>query len=224
MGYQFDFSGVFSRFGMIMQGAVTTLLLSLGAIVLGTLLSVFLAVLRREGPRSLRSLVNAYVEVVRNTPLLVQLFLIFFGISFFAIRIKPEIAGLIGMTINLSGYATEIIRAGLEAVPKAQTEAAHSLALTRRQSFQYVILPEALANIWPALTSQFVLTILGSSVCSFIATQELSGMAALINELTFRNLETYLVIAAIYLVITILARLFFTLLGRQLFAWRSDAR
>jgi polar amino acid transport system permease protein len=154
---------------------------------------------------------------MRNTPFLIQLFMIFFGLPLLGIRMSGTQAGLLAMTMNLGAYAAEIIRAGVEATHKSQLEAGVSLALTRLQVFRHVVLKPALAKVWPALTSQFVLMMLASSICSFISVSELSGAAAIIESRTFRSFETYIIVTITYLVMALALKSFLLALGKQLF-------
>jgi polar amino acid transport system permease protein len=143
---------------------------------------------------------------VRNTPFIVQLFFIFFGLPAAGFRLSAESASFIAMVVNLGAYAAEIIRAGIEATPKGQIEAAASLALDRWQAFTRVVLPPALQKVWPSLVSQVVIVMLGSSVCGQISTQELSYAADLIQSRNFRSFEAFIVIGAIYLLLSVALR------------------
>ena len=163
--------------------------------VAGTALGVGCAWVRARGfgadhaPRWLQAVVGGYVELIRNTPFIVQLFFIFFGLPAAGFKLSAETASFIAMVINLGAYATEIIRAGLEATPKGQIEAAVSLALNRLQTFTYVVLPPALKKIWPSLISQVVIVMLGSSVCGQISTKELSYAADLMRRISDGDLS-----------------------------------
>ena len=137
--------------------------------------------------RRLKRLVGLYVELIRNTPFIVQLFFLFFGLPSLGIKLSPESASVLAMVINLGAYATEIIRAGIEATPRGQIEAALSLALSRAQVFTRVVLPPALRKVWPALVSQIIIVMLGSAVCGQISTEELSYAANLIQSRNFRS-------------------------------------
>ncbi|HEY8565824.1 MAG TPA: amino acid ABC transporter permease [Beijerinckiaceae bacterium] len=199
MPFQFQFDPVIAEWRMIAAGVLLTIQLSVAAILLGFGVAVLMSAARSMGPRWLRVAVDAYVELLRNTPFLVQLFMVFFGLPELGIRLSAAQAALLAMTLNLSAYATEIIRAGVESIHHSQVEAGHALALTSRQVFQHVILIPAVAKVWPALSSQFVLMLLASSVTSFISVQELSGTAAVIESRSFRSFESYIVATVIYL-------------------------
>ncbi len=217
MPFQFNFAPVLAEWPRLLDGLLLTLWLSLAGIVLGTALGVGLAVLRATAPRPVGAVVAGYVEVIRNTPFLVQLFIIFFGLPPLGLRLDAPAAALLALTLNLGAYATEIVRSGIEAVHPAQIEAGQSLALTRLQVFRHVVLLPALARVWPALCSQFVLMMLSTSICSFISVEEMSGMAASVESQTFRSFEVYLVVSVLYLALAVLLRLGLAGLGRAVF-------
>lgn len=217
MRIQFQFDPVFAEADRILNGILLTIGLSFGAILLGLCLAVLLVAARNLFGRWVAFVVDCFVELMRNTPFLVQLFMLFFGLPLLGIRMSGTQAALLAMTLNLSAYATEIIRAGVESIHRSQLEAGLSLAMTRRQVFQHVVLMPALARVWPALSSQFVLMLLASSICSFISVPELSGTAAIIEQNTFRSFETYIVVTIIYLVLALTLKMSLLWLGRQIF-------
>jgi polar amino acid transport system permease protein len=212
MNIQLDFAAVLSEWPLLLTGVSWTVALTIASVVVGTLLGIACAWVRGRGfgatlaPAWLRALVGAYVELIRNTPFIVQLFFIFFGLPAAGFRLSAETASFIAMVVNLGAYATEIIRAGLEATPKGQIEAAQSLALSRRQTFVWVVLPPALKKVWPSLVGQIIIVMLGSSVCGQISTQELSYAADLIQSRNFRSFEAFIVVGAIYLLLSVLMR------------------
>ncbi|MGN8154058.1 amino acid ABC transporter permease [Agrobacterium sp. 22094] len=220
MNFTLHFESVFAESDLILRGIVLTIGLSATAIVLGTLVAVILVGLRTLGNGPVRFGVDSYVELLRNTPFLVQLFMIFFGLPLIGFRMSGTQAALFAMTLNLSAYATEIIRAGVDSIHRSQVEAGMSLALSRIQVFRYVMLKPAFAKIWPALSSQFVLMLLASSICSFISVPELSGAASIIEQRTFRSFETYIVVTIIYLVLALTLKLILAWLGQWLFRRR----
>ena len=182
---QLDFMTVLSQWPLLATGVAWTLGLTAIATVLGTLLGVACAWARSQGPSALRWIAGSYVELIRNTPFIVQLFFIFFGLPAAGVKLSPLTASILAMVINLGAYATEIIRAGIEATPRGQIEAAQSLALGRLQIFTRVIIPPALRKVWPALVSQIIIVMLGSAVCSQISTEELSYAA---NPVSYTHL------------------------------------
>ncbi len=209
---QLDFAAVLSEWPLLLTGVAWTLALTTTSLLLGTVLGIACAWVRGRGfgatlaPAWLQGLVGAYVELIRNTPFIVQLFFIFFGLPAMGVKLSAEAASCIAMVVNLGAYATEIIRAGLEATPKGQIEAAQSLALLRRQIFVWVVLPPALKKVWPSLVSQSIIVMLGSSVCGQISTQELSYAADLIQSRNFRAFEAFIVVGSIYLLLSVLMR------------------
>ncbi len=211
------FQDVISRWPMILNGIALTLVLSFVAIGLGIVLATLLTALRSLAGAWAGYIVDAYVELMRNTPFLVQLFMIFFGLPQIGIRMNGLEASALAMTLNLAAYSTEIIRAGVDSIHKSQVEAGLALAMSRRQVFQYVVLQPAFARVWPALSSQFVLMMLASSICSFVSVQELSGTAAIIEADTFRSFETYIIVTLVYLVLALSLKLFLNWLGRRIF-------
>lgn len=208
-----DFAAVLAQWPMLLKGVAWTLGLTAIAAVIGVAVGVACAWSRSQGPAWLRAVVGAYVELIRNTPFIVQLFFIFFGLPAAGFKLSPEAASVIAMVINLGAYATEIIRAGIEATPRGQIEAALSLALTRAQIFLRVVLPPALRKVWPALVSQIIIVMLGSAVCGQISTEELSYAANLIQSRNFRAFEAFIIATGIYLLLSMAVRRFLNWAG-----------
>ena len=145
---------------------------------------------------------STYIELIRNTPFLVQLFFFFFALPAIGLRWSPQTAALTAMVVNLGAYATEIIRAGIESIPKGQIEAGLALNLKRWEIFRFVILKPALKAIYPALCSQFILLMLSSAVVSVISADDLTSVAANLQSQTFRSFEIYIVVAVVYLALS----------------------
>jgi polar amino acid transport system permease protein len=221
MGIQLQFEPVIAELDLILNGILLTIGLSAGAIILGSALAILLVGFKSLAGRWAGALVDAYVEIMRNTPFLVQLFMIFFGLPLLGFRMAGTEAALLAMTLNLAAYSTEIIRAGVDSIHKSQIEAGLSLALTRLQVFRYIVLKPAFARVWPALSSQFVLMLLASSICSFISVPELSGAAAIIEQRTFRSFETYIIVTATYLMLALCLKALLFWLGRKMFPQTS---
>jgi len=216
--YQFDFAWLIDYWPQILTGVgVTVQLIAVGG-VLGILLGIVCAWTRSLGPAWARPVVSAYVELIRNTPFLVQLFFIFFGLPSIGLQMSELTAANLAMVVNLGAYSCEIVRAGIQATPRGQFEAGASLAMTRFQTFRHVVLVPSLQRIWPALSSQVVIVMLGSAVVSQIAAEDLTFAANFIQSRTFRAFEAYLVSTVIYLALAILLRQSLALLGRFLFA------
>jgi polar amino acid transport system permease protein len=216
-----QFTPVLARFPELLAGLGLTLGLSLTAIVCGSALGLSAAWARSAGPKPLKWVVALYVELIRNTPFLVQLYIIFLGLPALGFRLTAVQAGMLAMTINLGAYSTEIFRAGIESVHRSQIEAGLALALTRVQIFRHIVLKQAVARVWPSLVSQFILIMLTSSVCSFVSVEELSGAAYTIQSDTFRSFEVYILVGAIYLGVAVVMKVAFAVLGGRLFGRKS---
>jgi polar amino acid transport system permease protein len=216
MRIAFDFYAVLEQWPLLLKGIAWTLGLTLVATLIGAALGIACAWVRSQNTRAplwLQALVGAYVELIRNTPFIVQLFFIFFGLPALGFRLSPEVASVLAMVVNLGAYATEIIRAGIDATPKGQIEAASSLALSQTQIFTRVVLPPALKKVWPALVSQIIIVMLGSAVCGQISTEELSYAANLVQSRNFRAFEAFIIATGIYLVLSISVRRLLNWLG-----------
>ena len=194
-----DFGAVWVAFDKLLEGAGLTLALTAQAIVLGMLIATACAWITTTGKGWRRRIVFGYVEVIRNTPFLLQLYFFFFGLPAIGIRLPPTQAALLTMVINLGAYAAEIMRAGIEAVPHGQTEAGRALGLRPLQIFRLIILPPTLSAIYQPLAAQFTMVLLGSSVTSAISANELTSAANSLQSINFRTFETYLVVTFMYL-------------------------
>ena len=203
MNYTFQFAEVFAAWPLLLKGTLSTIELSLLAMVFGLAVAILCAWGKTAGPKPLRFLINVYIELIRNTPFLVQLFFFFFALPVLGVRWSAYTAALTAMVVNLGAYATEIIRAGIESIPKGQLEAGFAPSLKRYEIFRFVILKPALKAIYPALTSQFILLMLSSSVVSAISADDLTSVAANLQSQTFRSFEIYIVVAVIYLVLAL---------------------
>ncbi|MEP7296371.1 MAG: amino acid ABC transporter permease [Burkholderiales bacterium] len=202
----FDFPAVLAEWPLLARGVGATLALTAVSATVGVALGVACAWARLHGPAWLKAVVGAYVELIRNTPFIVQLFFLFFGLPGIGVRLSPETASVLAMVVNLGAYAAEIVRAGIATTPKGQIEAAQSLALSEMQVFTRVVLPPALKRVWPALVSQIIIVMLGSAVCGQISTPELSYAANLIQSRNFRAFESFIVATLIYLALSMLLR------------------
>jgi polar amino acid transport system permease protein len=218
MAYELQFGDLGQYAGMFASGAAVTLGLTAVSTVLGLGVGVLGAAGKGSKHAAVRSLVGGYVEAIRNTPFIVQLFFVFFGLPALGIHIDEYVAAILAMTLNLGAYSVEIVRAGIAAVPKGHHEAAASLAMSRGETFVHVVLPQAIAKVFPALTSQIVITMLGSAVVSQISVTDLSYAASYIQSRNFRAFETYLLITAAYLVMAIVLRFVLNTVGKRLFA------
>jgi polar amino acid transport system permease protein len=215
--YIFQFGSVWQEFDKLLVGAWLTVRLSAIAMVLGFAVGILGALGKASRHRLLRGLVQGYIEAIRNTPFLVQLLLVYLGLPSVGLRLTPEQAALLAMVVNLGAYATEIVRAGIEAVPRGQIEAGRALGLKPRHIFRFLILVPALRAVFPALASQFILVMLASSVVSVISAEELTAVADTIVARNFRSFEFYFVITGMYLALTLAFQAAFALIERYLF-------
>ena len=214
MSYTLDFGGIWEYRGYLVQGIVGTLRLTALGTVVGVTIGTLGAVSRAWKLPGFRQFYTGYVELIRNTPFIVQLFFVFFGLPSLGIKLNEWQAATLAMVINLGAYSTEIIRSGIEAIPKGQIEAALALAMSRSQIFFHVVLRQALLKVWPALSSQIVIVMLGSSVCSQISAEELTFGANFIQSRTFRALEVYVLAALVYILLALLLRQVLSAFGR----------
>jgi len=206
VGYALDFSWLRGALGVLAQGALMSVLLTAVAAFIGLFLSILGASARKSRFLPVRFLVSTYVELIRNTPFLVQLFFIYFGLPSIGIMLNPIVSAILALTINLAAYGIMIVGAGLDAVPVGQREAGRALGLGPVHIFVKIILPQAMKVIFPALTSQMVISLLDSAVVSQIAVRDLTYEGDMLQARTFRAFETYFVVTLIYLALTVLLR------------------
>ncbi|OCX58171.1 polar amino acid ABC transporter permease [Thioclava sp. SK-1] len=223
MSYQFNFDWIATYWPVFIAGIWMTIQLIVVGGIVGIALGILCAWARSEGPKWLGFITAIYVELIRNTPFLIQLFFIFYGLPALGFRMTEVQAAMLAMVINLGAYSAEIIRAGLEATPKGQVEAGASLALSPLQTFRHVVLVPALQKIWPALCSQVVIVMLGSSVVSQIAVEDLTYAANFTQSRSFRAFEAYFVSTLIYLALAIALRFALLALGDMIFATKRRA-
>lgn len=221
MSYTFDFTDFGLYAGMLVRGVEVTLGLTAASTVLGGIVGIAGAQVAAAGPKWARALVATYVELIRNTPFLVQLFFVFFGLPSLGIHIDEMQAAVLAMTVNLGAYAIEIVRAGIDSIPRGQVQAALALGLPGRTVFRYVVLPQAIANVFPALSSQVLIVMLGSAVVSQISVPDLTYAANFIQSRNFRSFESFLVVTAIYLTLAVLLRILLRRLAGSFFAGRA---
>lgn len=217
MSIQLDFGTVLERWPMFVDGALLTLQLATISTAGGFIVGALGAVGRRRRVGAIARACGIYVEAVRNTPLLVQIFLVYFGLSSLGLSLPAVTVAIIALTINVGAYTTEIMRAGFESIAPGQIEAADCLGLTRLQVYWYVLLLPAMERVYPALTSQFVLLMLASSVTSQISAEELTAAANYVQSDTYRAFESYILVAGFYIALSFLMRFGFWALGLVLF-------
>jgi His/Glu/Gln/Arg/opine family amino acid ABC transporter permease subunit len=201
MGYQLDFSVVIKHLPLFLKGVFLTVEISFFAIIIGLCIGILSAVARTSRIKILNLIAAVYVEVFRNTPLLIQIFIIFFGLPSIGIKLSPYISGLTALVLYVGAYNTEVIRAGLEAIPRGQIEAAKSIGLTGVQTFLYIILPQMFRISLPALGNNWVALVKNSSLVSVIGMVELTWVAMDLNALTFRSFELFGAATLFYLIL-----------------------
>jgi polar amino acid transport system permease protein len=207
-------SWIAENLAALLRGAATTVGLIAVTTLLGLLGSIAGAAARRSTLGAVRAIAAAYVELIRNTPFIVQLFFVFFGLPALGLRLSAMPAAVLAMTVNISAYGAEIVRAGLDAVAPGQREAGRALGLHALPIFARIVLPQALRAVYPALASQIVITMLESAVVSQIAVRDLTYEADLLQSRTFLSFQTYAVVTAIYLGLSILLRRVLGVAGR----------
>lgn len=218
MSYTLQFHEIWASRGEFAWGTLQTLRLTASAMILSLILATLGALAREGRIRTLRLFVAGYVEAIRNTPFLIQLYVVFFCLPVLGLRLGPDAAALVALTMYGTAYTIEIIRSGIASVPKGQYEAARVLELSRVQTLRHIILPQALRVALPALESEFVLLMLGSSVVSAISANELTAAAHHVAAGTYRSFEAYIVSAAIYLALSLVMSLGFVAINRLFLA------
>jgi len=220
MNYIFQFGEILKpvNFDELLWGMLNTLRLSALSMVLSLAFAVVGAMLRTSGPKWVQALIVSYVEIIRNTPFLVQVFMIFFGLPTIGFRLDANGAALVAMVLNGSAYTIEIVRAGIENISAGQMDAAKAIGLRPMQSFRLVVLPQALKVMLAPLGSQFILLMLNSSIVSVVSADELMAAAQDVQSRTFRPFETYIIVFVIYFIVSMLFQAAFALIDRWAFA------
>ena len=224
MPYHFILRTIYPYLGELWLAARITLELSVLAILLSIVLGAGVAVMRRSRSRIGRVLAGAYVEVMRNTPLLVILYIVYFAAPSVGLRMSSFTAALLGLTLNSAGYMAEILRAGLIAVPNGQWEAANSQGMSLWQVLRHVILPQVFRTIYAPLGNQVIAVILASSLASAVAVDEVASWMETTGSTSFRFFETFVVAAVVYLVLCQSVNAARILIGRRLFRQPVAAR
>jgi len=199
----FSWLAIWQGLPYLLQGAGLTIVISAAAMLLALILGMVVALASQLPWRPARGLVRAYVEVFRNTPLLIQIFIVYFGLPQIGLKLSPFLSGLSALTLYTAAYNTEIFRAGLEAVPKGQHEAARSTGLTPLQEAVHVILPQAIRISFPALGNNLVSLVKNSSLVSTIGMVELMFVANDISFNNFRSFEIYGAAAILYVILVL---------------------
>jgi len=199
-----DFSIIPGIMPALLAGAKMTIELAVISVAIGFVIGSLVGIARVSQNRALRVIAGIYVDFIRGTPLLVQLFLVYFGLPTLIGRpVPPFIAAISAMGINSGAYVAEIVRAGIQSIDRGQTEAARSLGLTSGQTMRHIIFPQAFRRIIPPLGNEFIAMLKDSSLVSVIALEDLLRKGQVVITRTFRPFEVYTVVALIYLVMTL---------------------
>lgn len=215
MNYSLDFAPVVAGFPELLKGCAGTLFLAFAGMIIALIIGIGGVALRGSPVKAFRWGVVAFVEIIRNTPFLVQIYFVFFALPLIGIRLNPTPTAIIALGLNGGAYAIEIIRGGVQSIHKGQIEAGLALGLHKRDVFRFIVLRPALRAVYPSLTGQFVMLTLTTSIASAIAAYELTSVAKLIENESFRSFEVYGTITILYLFLSwLIMRMF------SLFAWR----
>lgn len=215
----FYFGDILPYLPLMLRALWVSVYVTLASFFLGSVLGVFVHLGHDSQSRMLRAVSSGFIETFRNTPLLVQLYLIFFGLPQIGINLNPLWSALLGMTLNNAAYTAEIFRAGIQSVPAGLQEAARALGMRFGQTFRYVVLKPAIRNVLPALTNQFIVLFLFSSVASVISLNELTATLEDLNQRTLRTLEVFAFGAALYYLVSAAIAWSSRLAERVLFRW-----
>ena len=187
-----------TKLPVFFQGVGTTVELALYTAIFGTLLGIVVALLRMSRVKVLKVLAGAYIEFLRGTPLLVQVLIVFYGLPQLGIKLPRMTAGTVALVINSAAYMAEIVRSGIQAIDGGQTEASRSLGMSKLQTMRFIILPQAIRNILPAIANEFVTIIKESAICFTIGVQDIMSAVNAVKGATFIIIEPLLVATAIY--------------------------
>jgi His/Glu/Gln/Arg/opine family amino acid ABC transporter permease subunit len=197
----FDISYTWAAMPRLLEGAVVTLQISISALFFSVLLATLLTIVRTTGFRPAMVVINVYISYIRGTPLLIQIFLVFYMLPVIGIDLAPLTAGIVALSLSSAAFTTEIMRGGLAAIPKGQIEAARSLGLSQAVTWRKIILPQLFNLIIPPLANEFTLVIKSTPLVSVITVVEMMRMAQQMYNANFRPVEVLLGVAMIFFVI-----------------------
>ena len=221
MNYTFQFGEVLAELPYLLGGALVTLQIVFVAFFGGAFLGLFGALGKVYGPPALRRTINAYVVFVTNTPALVQIFVLYYALPDAGLLLDSMTAVLLALTLNSAAYLTEIMRAGVVSVRQTEIDAALTLNMRRLQILWHVFLPHIARTVFPPLANFFIWLMLGSSIAALFGIEELTGRAINISSVNLRTIETFSVVALIYIGLTLTASSALALLGRMVFRVRG---
>jgi len=219
MNYTFDFAPVFAAWPIFVDGVIGTLKMSSLSMIFGLSLGIVFMLMRMSQQPTLRTIAIGYIELIRNTPILVQVFFVFFGMPAIGIRLSGEQAAILAMTLNCAAYAAEIVRGGVQSIRAGQVEAGRALGLHTIDIYRFIVFRPAIRAVYPALCSQFILLMLNSSLMSSVSAEELTYFAQTLDSQTFRSFEIYLALGVIYLVLSQFFSVALGMIGRVYFSY-----
>lgn len=221
MNYSFQFGVVWDNLDQLLQGAWLTLLLGSAAFAGGLLIGLLAASVKTYGGRAAGWLSDIYVVFFTNTPALIQIYFLYYGLPEFGIRLSAETCVLAGLMLNCGAYLSLILRAGFLSVRKSEIEAAQTLGLSIVQQIRYVIVPHIARAIYPAIANFFIVVlVMGTSVGAVVGVDELTGQAINLSTVNYRWLEYFTAVAAIYVALTLVASIALALIGKRIFRLR----
>ncbi|KZL91545.1 amino acid ABC transporter permease [Clostridium magnum] len=197
-----DFSFLSKYYLFFIDGVRFTILLAFFTVLIGSVLGILLALMRLSNKKILNVISAAYIEFIRGTPILVQLYIVFYGLPNIGVTLPDTVAGIIALSVNSAAYIAEIVRAGIQAVDKGQMEAARSIGMSHTMGMRFIIIPQAIKNILPALGNEFITVIKESSIASIIGIHELMYNADTVRGNIFRPFEPLIVAAFMYFILT----------------------
>ncbi|WP_280151951.1 amino acid ABC transporter permease [Piscinibacter sp. XHJ-5] len=219
MNYTFNFAVLLPHWELFAQGCWLTLRLSAIAVMIGLAIGLLTVLGKRTSIAPVRWFAEGYIEIIRNTPFLVQVLFIFFGLPSLGVSLSPNTAAVLALSLNLGAFSAEIIRTGIESVPRGQFEAGAALGLSPFQTFRHIVIKPALRTIYPSLAGQFVMLLLTTSIVSSISAEELTSVAQNIDSATFRSFEVYIVAALLYLAMSTIFATIFKAIDRVYFSY-----
>jgi len=211
-----DIRYIVSLIPILSKGAVVTIELTVISVVFGTIFGLFLSLMKISNSSVLKKFSSFYIYVIRGTPLLLQLFAIYYGLPFFGINLSPFLSAVSGMSLNSAAYIAEIIRAGIESIDKGQMEAAKALGMSYYQAMRRIILPQAFKRIIPPMGNEFIALLKDSSLVSSIAMTDLMRAALQMYSNSFRPVEVFLTAGILYLVLTTVFTMLFGRVERRM--------
>lgn len=219
MGYQFDFSVVWGAWPILLEGTLNTIYYTVVSIAIAMVLGIVVMLGRRSKAAAFRIPARIFIESLRNTPFLIQLFFVYFGLPSIGIKLSIEAAAIAALSVNTAAYIAEVVRGGVDSLPKGQIEAGRALGLNNRQIFFDVILKPSVRAVYPGLCGQFILLLLMTSIVSSISAPDLTYSALYIESRYFRSFEAFFVVAAIYLALSVILSSLLRLLGKLYFSY-----